>query len=94
VLLRRQSNHFICPVDRGQVEKVTEFLLYAAMAATAAAAAFLIAVAWAVFTLLWIDARGDVPMRLRHKLLLFECIGYAVVGLALYGAYALVRDVL
>jgi hypothetical protein len=33
-------------------------------------------------------------VRLRHKLLIAECIGYAVVGLALYGAYALVRDLL
>jgi hypothetical protein len=31
-------------------------------------------------------------VRLKHKLLIAECIGYAVVGLALYGLWSLVED--
>jgi hypothetical protein len=39
------------------------------------------------------ERREEPALRLKTRLLLFECIGYVVVGLALYGAYALVRDV-
>jgi hypothetical protein len=33
-------------------------------------------------------------VKLRHTLLLAECIGYATVALALYGLWSLVEDLL